>query len=90
MVYIRRYYGYDADTVNGFNNGRYIDDEYIEVKDLGEAFKKCEEFLRSQYTIPDSTTDLQDLDNGVEFTLQKLDGTEDDYRYVFVTFEERL
>ena len=42
---IRRYYGYDCDSVMGFNNGRYIDDEPIEVKDLDDAHAKIHETL---------------------------------------------
>ena len=86
-LFIRRYYGYDADTIQGFNNGYYIDDEYIEVKDLDEAFALCEEELRSRYEVSELTTDLQDLDNGVELITDDLGRGE--YRYVFVTFEEK-
>lgn len=42
---IRRYLGYDCDSIDGFNNGQYVDDEPIEVKDYAEAEAKCREAL---------------------------------------------
>jgi hypothetical protein len=49
---IRRYFGYDCDSVMGFNDGRFIDDhDGIEVKDLNAAIESCAEFLMRQYGV---------------------------------------
>jgi hypothetical protein len=61
---IRRYLGYDCDSVDGFNNGRYIDDDYIEVKGLTEATKLCMESL-SEYLGYDVTEEnSEDISHG--------------------------
>ncbi len=38
---IRRYFGHDCDSINGFNNGYYIDDEPIQCADYAEAERLC-------------------------------------------------
>lgn len=43
---IRRYLGYGCVSVNGFNNGHYIDDEPIECADYAEAERLCTEALQ--------------------------------------------
>lgn len=100
---IRRYLGYDADSVNGFNNGRYVDSEPIEVKDHSEAEELCAEALEEYTGMPRSTFDYTNAEmpevkfisgyyneHGDELTVSEFQELSDDkchYRYVFVNAE---
>lgn len=46
---IRRYLGHDCDSVNGFNDGYYMDSSEIECRDLEHAEQLCCEALE-QYS----------------------------------------
>jgi hypothetical protein len=100
MTKIRRYYGSDCNSVDGFNNGYYIDDDCIETSD---PMKSCMEALVDLWTLNNDPDDLTELENGYEFIIGYFDknGKEltrkqylardresDSYRYVYVTFEE--
>jgi hypothetical protein len=43
---IRRYLGFDCDSEQGFNNGQYVDDTEVEVKDYDEAKALCMDALK--------------------------------------------
>jgi len=65
---IRRYLGHDADSINGFNNGYYLDDaDGIEAKDHEEAFQCCLHALHEHYVF-DGTKELVDDDYGYTLT----------------------
>ena len=66
---IRRYYGFDCDSVNGFNNGYYIDSNPIEVKDYKEAHKKCVEIILENWKC--SKKDISD-DNSSDYPIVEL------------------
>lgn len=56
---IRRYYGYDCDSNQGFNNGHYIDEDPIECIDFDDATRLCIQALRKRghhgpYQVDDS------------------------------------
>jgi len=100
-VKIRRYYAHDCDSVNGFNNGRYIDSDLIEVKDIDEAFAKCREFIESQYGKDIDDRLVRELEDGYELTTGffdedgcdltyeeyiKRDNDKDSYMYIVVNF----
>lgn len=59
---IRRYYGHDCNSVDGFNNGYYFDDEFRISKD---PLKDCLSLLKNLWDIRDKK-DLTELDNGYE------------------------
>lgn len=99
---IRLYYGYDCDSVNGFNNGYYLHDYSIEVKDIDEAFKQCEYAIKELWG---GKSELEELDNGFELItgyydnegtelteeqFQELNENEESgsWSYVYVTYEE--
>jgi len=100
---IRRYYGHDCDSIMGFNNGYYIDDNDIQVTDIDDAFKKCKKWILKNYKCKKS--DLTELDNGYELItgyydndgnditqkqfneLNDIDSDDGAYRYIYVTFE---
>jgi len=97
---IRRYCGHDCESVNGFNNGYYIDDDYIEVKDIDDAFEKCKEYLETRWDTNES--DIEEWDNGYQLITSYNDNDGNDikpddydsdkheYSYVFVTYEEEI
>ena len=62
---IRRFLGDDCDSVMGFNNGSYIDQDPIEVKDEDEAYAKCKEYLMKNYDIKEE--ELEEIEGGYEF-----------------------
>jgi hypothetical protein len=99
---IRRYYGFDCDSVMGFNNGSYVDDEFIEVASHEEAMQLCLEALKECWNIDKAS--LEEQDNGYEFTTGYYDNDGNDisreeflerneneeygsWRYVYVTYE---
>lgn len=64
---IRRYYGYDCESVMGFNNGSYVDDEPIEVKNEEIAFILCKDALAERWDLTKFTTeDLELQDDGIQ------------------------
>ena len=98
---IRRYYGHDCDSAMGFNNGHYIDDDWIEVKNTDEAMQACKDFLAEHWRIKDYPDQLIEVDQGYEFQTGFYDHDGNDikpddfddykghhYRYVYVTYEE--
>lgn len=61
---IRRYYGFDCDSVMGFNNGSYIDDEPIKVDNHDEAFELCKQALAERWDLSQfSDDDIENLDD---------------------------
>jgi hypothetical protein len=97
----RLYYGFDCDSVNGFNNGYYLDD--IKAKSLGHAYmvarKKLEELSGLNPEL------FEEIENGFEVVTGYYDDAgneilEDQFhalneneesgswRYVYVTIEE--
>jgi len=99
---IRRYLGHDADSINGFNNGYYLDDaDGIEAKDHDEASRLCLKALDERYVVDAGeltkddygytlTTSYSD-DNGNEITREEFlnlneDSESGSYRYVFVNY----
>ena len=101
MLKIRRYYGHDCDSVHGFNNGYYIDDEFTEVSSIDRAFDACESVIKERYNLEGLS--LREIDRGYELitgyydtdgnelTEQQFTELDDDdeafYNYVYVTFE---
>jgi hypothetical protein len=86
----------------GFNNGYYIDDDPIEVKDLDEAYALCETWLCEKWGV--TSKDLTEIEEGFQYITgyNDNDGNEmtqeswseanenkevGGYRYVYVTFE---
>lgn len=61
---IRRYIGTDCDSINGFNNGYYIDDKPIKVKSYEDAEKLCRKALSDYlgYKITDDNS--EDISHG--------------------------
>jgi hypothetical protein len=102
-VKIRRYYGHDCDSVSGFNDGYYLDDEFVEVKNHAEAERLCKEALAERWACKDK--DLEDIDgtcfqlttgyydnDGNDLTRDAwIEANEDKetgcYRYVYVSYE---
>lgn len=86
MIKIRRYYGYDADSFNGFNNGHYIDAEPIEAIDESHAMLLCREALAERWDLSRFTTeDLEVDDASYILTVSYNDGrgkelTRDEFR----------
>lgn len=61
---IRRYLGYDCDSVDGFNNGHYVDDEPIEAKDYADAERLCREVLTEYLGYPVDEDNSIDISHG--------------------------
>lgn len=60
---IRHYYGHDADSVNGFNDGYYIDSgRGIDVADHAEALRTCLAALHARRDI--NPAELTEDENG--------------------------
>lgn len=73
---IRRYLGFDCDSIQGFNNGRYIDDDAIEVKSDTEALQSCKDYLIEHYgTDLFNKCDVTDIENGYEVVTAYYDDT---------------
>lgn len=70
MIKIRRYCGYDCDSINGFNNGYYVDDEPIEAADEADAMRLCLEAMAERWNTRNAdntrSEDFEELDNGYQ------------------------
>ena len=69
MLKIRRYYGYDCNSIQGFNDGRYIDADFVEVPSLDAAFEACKTALRDAVGVSyecGNTIPLVKTENGFE------------------------
>jgi len=75
-VKIRRYYGYDCDSEQGFNNGYYVDDEPIEVDNHDEAFSLCRSALGERWDLSKFSED--DWEYHVDDTAQLITSYHDD------------
>lgn len=66
---IRRYYGHDCDSMQGFNNGYYIDEDFIKVKDIEDAYKMCKDYLKEYWNLGkfenDEITEEGDDEQGI-------------------------
>lgn len=65
---IRRYYGYDCDSVCGFNNGRYVDSDFIEVRDEKHLETLCVGFLNE---VSDNSLPIEESS---DFTFTRITG----------------
>lgn len=95
----RFYYGYDCDSVNGFNNGYYLED-IDRLMTEEEAFNHCKACLKSLWG---KASPLEEWENGYQlitgfYDIEGNDISEsqfeelcdDDaasYSYVYVTYE---
>lgn len=61
---IRRYLGFDCNSYDGFNNGQYIDDEAMEVKDYAKAEELCREALEEYLGRKLGEYDYEDISHG--------------------------
>lgn len=100
---IRRYFGHDCDSVNGFNNGYYIDDDYIEVNSDNVIYQLCISVLRERYDF--KAKDINDIGSDTlclelitgwydekgnalnELEFSERDNETDSYSYVYVSAE---
>lgn len=99
---VRRYYGFDCNSWDGFNNGRYIDADYIDVDSIDAAEELCRAFLRSEYG---DDVEIIEMDSGDAFQVitgyydedgndltksqyekRCMDNKEASYRYVYVSY----
>lgn len=97
---IRLYYGYDCNSIMGFNDGTYLDE--MEVTDDHAAMEACKRVLLDRWNIPE--TEFESMDDGYQITTGYFDNDgnkmtmdawieaneSDDagsYRYVYVTYE---
>lgn len=64
LMKIRRYLGYDCDSIDGFNNGRYVDDETIEAKDYADAERLCREALSEFLGFKVTKDNSEDIGHG--------------------------
>lgn len=99
---VRRYYGHDCDSVNGFNDGGYIDRDFVEVASVEEAEELCKSFLKQQYGDDIEITEMDSGDafqvitghydaNGNDLTKSQydqllMDDKDVSYRYVYVGY----
>ena len=100
---IVRYIGDDCDSINGFNNGGYIDGNPITVKDDTRALRLCKKALHQRWDFKDSELEHYNTDpdgyqliigyydeNGNELTPEEYDERDnpnDSYRYVYCSYE---
>lgn len=94
---IRRYYGHDCDSINGFNNGYYLDSTPIEVENIDQAYELCRQSLLELWG---GSSPLEEFDQGFQLITVYSDregneinpedydsDLEHSYLYVFVNFE---
>lgn len=61
---IRRYLGFDCNSWDGFNNGRYVDGDTFDVADYAAAEKACIEVLEEYLGRRLGEYDYEDVSHG--------------------------